>query len=635
MQQAAEVKSVLADEHNRDCAPERGELRTPVVLPFVAEYISARLIQGQAQWCGVSPQDIFSAEVARGSKIDQRVTADYLLKVMSRSQAAQKEFHDDLQQRLNGDSERLRIFLAPTARAIDHLIDCTALQILVGRLVEDGKAQELKDAINSGPGNSEVIWNAPETLVHLVASIVRWGALTDHDKKRIRVSGELREEILDILTSEGYDTRPRIGCISAVGTALASVLGHEPTMMALGTMPYEVARRLPAQTRIVGTNAEHQFIEELPGDDGFCGNFALLVPDGCLGLEPILGTLQVNGAHLKEDAMSKIDVLITGTSSIHGFSGVGLERMCEIGSAHDLMILTGTKDLDSKEEMAEFFDRVSQGHAAGMAVALCYAESKFPAKEVELWCAIRQRRCVELLALNSLEALGVLERIYQDTSEANSLKLSADTILRLNDALVTGKTRSSTWGDGHESPEWLIKSAMLIQEILQIPIVRVRGMVSDILVTDAALALNAEDTRGNLFVSRNLGTMKVAHPRGLFANAQEIGNIRNYPDGTHAAALFKIADVLKWLDGNSAEVESFAHNQYMLLKDGRYAFAVPPTPFYSKEGGTMSAGDTKDLTLAFVEGAGLMRAARDLNITGHTPSLNLFRNVARDESAAA
>lgn len=576
--------------------------------------LAEQLVTAQAAKLGVTPNQIFECELKRAREISPQVTLAQLQKLNQMLIAAQETFKAETSQRI-ASGIGLNITLAPTSRVIDHLIGPTALNILARHLENSGKLEELKQAINLGPQNGDVIWEKPETPLQLLASIIRWGVLTEHDKRRIRVAAPLREWINNALKGH-YETHPRLGGISAVCTGLAIALGHEPTMMALGKLPPDILEHLPKSTKVIGTEAQWKTLADLPPESEFSGNFCVGVEYGALSLELVLGSIEVDNQRVELSSVPKIDVLITGTASIKGFNGVTPERFAEHSKSQDLLVLTGSQDLDSQESVNHYISRVKAAHDQGTKVALCYNETKFPEVEPIFWGEIKAKACVEFFALNSFEAKGILERIHKSAKFSNPLGLNAAQLARIDEVLQIAKKSPKFWEDGHESPEWLCESALLLQEILDIPLIRVRGMVNDVLVTAPNLDINCESVRTHLWASRSLGTIKVANPKGLIHSPDDVVTLTNVPDGTYVAALYKVETQL---GDRPFKVGSLTENCFAQLKDGRHIFSVPPIQFYIRAGGTQSAGDVMDFTFASAECALALTMAWNAN---QAPSKN-------------
>ena len=189
-----------------------GQLRE-VDTPSLA---SLRQAYTQAELLGVSPQDLPQREAARGSRFDSRVTTPFLENIHSLRLRAQEDFFQEISR--SRHSQALRPLLAPTSRAIDHSVDHQAIQILITKLFQQGRGEELLAAINRGPNQDQghIAWDRPTNDIETIASAVRWSALSSSAKRRIRTNAEVRSWITQSLEAEGVETKARLGGVSAV-----------------------------------------------------------------------------------------------------------------------------------------------------------------------------------------------------------------------------------------------------------------------------------------------------------------------------------------------------------------------------------------------------------------------------------
>ncbi len=582
------------------------------------ERTSRSLQQQQILALGVPAADVPEAELARGQQIDARVTEQQLNTVIAHYAAAQLNFLDALQDRTY--EPPAKVLLGPTSRVVDHVLRGDGLQYLAGRLLKEGKEEELRRAINDGPGGGEAVWERPGTPVETVASIIRWAYLRGADKKRIRTDDQIRKWMSETMEQAGYDTRPRLGGVIAVGTALTAVLGRSPTMFALGTLPADIIKHLNPQTEVVGDDPAVRTLIDLPRSSAAAGNFAISCSGGPLPLPAGLESFLVNGQTAGAQDISSFDILVVGAKSPAGFGGVTIDRMRALGREHSLMVLTGVQSLADDRESKAFFDHVQASHDEGTAMALLYSESKVPEREVDVWREIRERRCIEYLGINAAETYDFLARIAADSRGENRLGLAPAVIDSLQEALRIGASDGGVWKSGREVPAWLFRSAVLLQDILEIPVVRVRGKFCDVLLAAPDVkGVAPHSVKNNMIISRNMGTLKTANVTGLIDQPGELGVLRNVPAGPTLAALQLLGDQAAMFGAENQQLgwsfrpSHLPHTLWTRLADRRYCFAVPPIDFYDRSGGTQSAGDTIDVTFVTEEMNGLMACALQAN----------------------
>jgi hypothetical protein len=510
--------------------------------------------------------------------------------------------------------------MAPTSRVVDYAVKADGVQLLINELVNEGRGDELKNAIANGPGTG-FLWENSDDPVKLIASVVRWVATHGRDKIRLTATAPVRDWIHRVLKeSYGGDgpLKPRIGGISAANSLHGRALKDDVTMMALGAMPRGVADLLPKDLRVVADDGQFNRLGDISAEGESAGHFALLADGGGDNLLPAsVAAVAVNGEEFAREHFTACDVLITGSSSVRGFGSLSLERTRELGKCNDVVILTGAQYIKDSTSCIEFLQHVAALHASGASVALSYTEAKSKSIEFENWARIKDARVVDLLSLNAGEAYQFIKRLGDDRMAALQLGLNPDLQARVRAVVIAGaREDADPWENGHEDPAWVASAAELLQSCLDIPIVRVRGKVADVTVS-AAHAVESE-RKGivhDLIQSRVMGVLKTAHPKGLLTEFTDLAFVRNIPNGKALAGLHVIADHLARDGAQLAEAAALPLRMVCELPDGRLLFAVPPLEMYVKDGGTASAGDLIDYTFASQQAKGLLKAAHAMQQT--------------------
>ncbi len=590
------------------------QLSSPEQNPGEICGLSPKLVAAHAKERGVSPENLAEEELRIGQSLHSSIREQEYVLHAKTSIDAQRRTFAELQ--LRKEQRPLSVFLGPTARVVDHALEGDAVTHLIARLISEGSTELLFKAIDQGPGADEIVWARPENPIELVASIVRWAALRGGDKKRIRTSAELRNWVGETLEANAVDTRPRLGGMTAVCTALAHALGDSPTMMALGTLPAGIAERLAPKTKVIGDHEDDTEIEELQVEGHSAGHYCISSSTATPLLPAAIEAIRVNGTSIPREAISKLELLITGASTTPGFGTLDQRRIASIGQSNEVSVLTGVQAIDSVASCRRYFESVQTLHNAGSCTALCYSEPKWREGEISILKHIKNSAAVDFLGLNTGEAYDLLRRINDSMKAGNPLALGAQTAQELSNALAIGSRNKAPWENGHESPEWVLRSALLLQEILEIPLVRVRARALDILAVDSCCNLNnAERIRDHLLVARHLGTTKAALKSGIINHADQLTVLQNPPQGRHLAALYCANDELRKLKllHESWSAADFARDGHTRLRDGRQVFGAVPIHFFIKDGGTTSAGDTIDYSFVSFEARGALRAAFELN----------------------
>ncbi len=558
-----------------------------------ADAVVRDMLAAQAKELAVSEAELGRAESARGSHIDSRVNSSTLLTRESLRQEAHREFQARLDFRGLHPEAGTNILLAPTSRVIDHSVGPEALQALVQRLLREGKESELRNMIEKGPGAEAVVWEAPTTPLELVSGMIRWAYLKENDKKRIRVGAELRGWVEETLRQEGVETRSKLGGISAVDSLLMKALHHKPTMVALGKIPIGVIRELPSDLRVVHDDPATQFLNELPVDENDPGHFCFC----SFGEQPPLPSnftnLEIGGRKIDIREPRHLDILVTGSSAPKGFGDMSIDRIAGLGKKANLAILSGLQHLTTEDEVTRYLTATDTLHRNGAATMLCYAEPRKEECELSALRGLSMVRAIDLFALNSFEALELLARIIKDARDQNRFRMKPELLTRCDEAVTQALKKPVQWEDGHEHPAWIAESALLLQEVLAIPIVRVRGKACDaVALSEHFDEKDAEEVHKAQIVSRDLATLKVAYPSGVIREREQVRPLRNISRGEYQAALFIAGDKV------APHAPDFGIKGYARRKDGRLISVATPIQFYVRTGGTQSAGDVGDGTFA-------------------------------------
>jgi hypothetical protein len=567
------------------------------VLPEVTD-LATRLELAQAQSLKTEVSNILAKEVEIAQRdFDSRVSASLAAQVRDAYQAAQTSF---LQWRRNRPaSEKSRILMAPTSRVVDFSVSATAVQILIQQLEDEGRADELRAAINTGGPASGGVWERAENPVQVVASIIRWSAIYRKIKGRVTSSGPAREWIFEAL-KKFYGSedalKPRLGGISAANSVQGVALGDDVSMMALGTLPKEVAVRLPQTLRIIGDNEAWYSVNDIPQEEHFAGHFAILADQNEESLLPShWESVTINGELCSREKVVSCDILVTGSSCKRDFGSMSNERLTALGASNDVVILTGAQYLTNEVSNKKYFDAVGVLDAAGACISLSYVEAKERKWEFNILADIKKLNAVDTYSANAGETYQLLLRLTESPTAVTVLDITAQQRETASRLARCGGLVSQKWHSEHENPAWLVEAAILLQEVLSIPLVRIRGRYSDITVVAAEVEIsNHDDVVSDLIMSRVAAVFKVALPKGLLSSLEDITILRNIPKASSLAGLFEVVDFVTTSGFATGHESLIPTKLYTKLHDKRTCFVIPPLDMYIRDGGTTSAGDLMD-----------------------------------------
>jgi hypothetical protein len=566
-----------------------------------------RLLEGQSDEHQVPFEKLLEAEGARASQFDPRCGVRQVELMAELHRAAQARFFGSGVPPLAAIAPR--VLLGPNSKVVDHLVSGVGLLTLVASVRESAGEAALLKAINDGPGNGELVWNVASTPLEFVAGVIRWGTVRGKEKCRIRATDEVRAWVAETLLAAGVDTKPRLGGVSAVGTQLSQVLGAIPTMMALGSLSPDILQYLDPKTAVVGTSEQTKTLGELPRAKSAIPN--LSIQHRGAPLELPLSQCTVAQTASCHQTIGEIDIIATGNGEVP-FEGLSVERSRRLGQVHDIMVLTGAHRLRAAEDTESFFEHVAAIREGGTAIALIQADPRHADNAPRILQKIRDQKVIDYWGMNGSEAFHILTLVAE--SSALRRTLAPECFDRLTKALASAAEPTTIWPSSRETPRWIAESALLLQEIFDVPLVRVRGRAVDLLAVSPRL--RDEDlsrVRDHLIISRNLATLKVAELDGLLDDPKDLLPLRNLPDGGYVAAVRGVQDV--W----EARFPSSRHGSFAELQlsecgiarseTGQALIAVSPIQFYDRTGGTQSAGDTIDVSFVAMEAHGLMAAA--------------------------
>ena len=563
---------------------------------------------------------VLEIEAARAATFHPGVDLETLVRWKELSEDAQVWGFRNLLRRSHGFDNH-EILLGTTSRVVDHIVTAEGLKILIQAVYKDTdantraeKLESLKRAIENGPPegmHSEedaILWSTPQTPEELVAGIVRSGLLGGGDKRRMRVSPELRLWIQSAFSEVGYAPRSSLGGYAAHGTQLALAHFYLPTMLSLWKYPtslYE-SSLLPKETAIIADRKDCHTIADLRPDELVAsgGHYCFsLGNSGDKFLPEELSGLVVDGQTVNLETPHRIEVIVSGSHAEPGFGDRDENEMRAIGRAHKLMCLASLQYYETLSAAQKFFRQLAWARQEGTPCALEYSEPKPAARpiEVQMLRMMMQTKACDIIAMNTSEAFGLVERLI-DTIEGgeNLLEISVDTQRRMRAALELAEVHETQWGDGREDPRWIADCALLLQEIFDLPLVRVRGMWADVTICGRYVEIDQpEEIRRALFFSRDQANVKVANASGSIRSLADQAWVWSSPTGQCVAAAAVVNDHLRTsFAPRDLLTESLMNNGYAQLSDGRRLFFALTKPMLVTDGGTTSAGDTMSIILA-------------------------------------
>ncbi len=499
-----------------------------------------------------------------------------------------------------------KVLFAPTSALVDVQVGWSAWQLILETAKAEFSEQTIANMIQSGPPGQEIVWPVCQTGAELTASIAR-NLSAAPPTKRIRATEATRRWIQEALSHHPeLGTKSRLGGFAAIGAGVVHALGGLGTMFLSDPISSHALELICDQVHIDPIYGPCQSVAKYRQahgtDPGSAPNFALQWSSQ----EDPLGT--------------SADMLICASERRPPFSDIAPAKLRALGADHHAVVVSGLQRIITADECRTFARALHELHSGGAAVALLYTDLRADSEKWEIYRSIIDSPDIAFLGLNAKEA----SAIVGDIETMGLLRIPSpffhhaqawhEEIIDHND---------NVWGQECQEPTTLLRNALTIQEICKAPLVRVRGDFLDIMVTDFTVQ-DPNCLRDHLIVSRNLGTLKVAHEDGIIDGPEDIGPLSIVPHGPHVAALKCASEAIarwykneKWCanendaHGSSGQISLLESQGWIQLPDNRMLFIVPATPLLDRTGGVVSAGDTKDSSFIALEAMGVLREARE------------------------
>jgi ADP-dependent phosphofructokinase/glucokinase len=515
--------------------------------------------------------DMAQAEVERGERVDPRVTETDMARAVARAHSAAS----------------LRAAPQTGLYGFTRLIDAKfhfdgpVLEALAG----DVPAEELKDAIDRGPGGGAIPWEKPSSRVELLASLVRQIVLGKGASLQLNISAALAEWMEDGVKRSGGSLNEAMGGAGAFCANLAAAQpGVEAHFYSATPLPPRVAARFGDEVSVVSTSGQMRPARAcgdraLADRVNFSAEYTREAPLSLYGARSVV----VDGVRRPLEASGSGRVILgtPGTNQI-GFGDIAPEALSRIAREHDTFFFVGAHYL-TKGSSVE-----AQVAAAGLASQLDalkranprllihgqYVIPKDAANEAGVMAQLRGH--LDSMSLNTVEVPGLLNRLHS---------------AGLADVAATSSDRSEA-----EKPANAIAGAAALKKAMGLSRLHLHGFDGDLLVVD-----EADDRERQVLAllrARQAASMKTANPSGEIRAASEMWPVAPLVEGGGLAAVYGFADAMRSRLG----LDDAAHAA--IVRDwwvhdptrGETWFFVPSRGIHDRSGGTVSLGDTIDST---------------------------------------
>jgi ADP-dependent phosphofructokinase/glucokinase len=391
-----------------------------------------------------------------------------------------------------------------------------------------------------------------------------------------------------------------MGGAGAFASNLLSALSPvRPRFFSAEPLPERIAARFSERVEVVNasgtrTTALKAADVATPARVNFSAEYSGGAPFSILGRS----TVKIGGVPtaLEVGGSGRVILGTRAKDVVPGFGDATPTALRQMASDTDTAFLVGTHYLtqgtaaEATAKAAALADAlvVMKQHNPGLVRHHQYVLPKQANNEAVVMAALKG--CWDSLSMNAVEVPALVER------------LRAAGLTTLGAGLATSSQR----GDSEE-PAAMLEGARAIADALGLPRVHLHGLYGDLVVvtddqeasgTGITSAVDADRTRAALLRARQLASMKAAADTGEIKGPADLFDVVPTVQGRCLAAVQRFGDAVAAAHGLStaerADVVADWHWQDPLGK--RQVFFVPSRGIHDRTGGTVSLGDTIDVS---------------------------------------
>jgi ADP-dependent phosphofructokinase/glucokinase len=458
---------------------------------------------------------------------------------------------------------------------------------------KDGAPDQLLDAIDHGPGDGAIVWPRPKNTVELVASLVRQLVLGGGASMQLQVTPEHAAFLEGVLQGEGAPLTLAMGGAGAFASNVLSALPPvKPRFFARDPLPGRIADRFAGRVELVDgdgaqtTPQKHRI--DADARVNFSCEYSAGAPLSILGRK----TLKVNGV-ATTPVISGSGRVILGSKAkdvTPGFDGVHDGALQKMAKQTDTAFFVGTHYLtqgspDEAKQAATSFARALSVMKAANPKLLRHHQYVLPKQASNEGIVMTAMKGAwDSLSMNAVEVPPLLTR------------LRGAGLTTMGASIDEHQDR-----DRSEEPGAMITGALGIKDAMGLQRVHFHGLLGDLIVVDdttASGSVDIERTRLALLRARQLASMKAANDSGEIKGADDLFDVLPVVQGKCLAAVERFADAVAaryGLDVAGRE-RVVADWHFQDPQTGQHLFFVPSRGIHDRSGGTVSLGDTIDIS---------------------------------------
>jgi ADP-dependent phosphofructokinase/glucokinase len=586
---AKQIHEVKADRFQVDHARAEAAHVDPAAWPEAAR----RELTAHLEKLGLDPSvdhplaELRAAELKVGAAMDPRVDQAKMESAVRRALHA-SELEPTPQAALLGFS-----------RLIDakHFLDGESISALAAAATEPPSGvDQLLEAINHGPdlkpiGDDEHAWSRPKTKTELVASLVRHLVMGDGASRQLQLTPELAQWLEDVLEAHrpgGF--RYAMGGAGAFGANLASSLPNlDTSFFSKDPLPEKIGQTFTSRVSVTGKDGEVRSTSDASDSRGTRINYALEYEGGVDLSVAGRSKLMIEGelTELKTTKGSRI-ICSTPEPFESGFGDMSDDALAKVARERDVCFFAGLHYFTKADP------KVGAEKAAHLGAQLDVMKQANPNLVRHYQYVVPKVEANELPVMKALAG-------HLDSMSLNSVEVSA--LLHRLDAggAADWKHDPTPPREEAERLDRMCEGADKLLDSMQLSRVHLHGYDGDLLVTTGEI-----DPERQILAhmkARQIASMKTTNETGEIRSADDMWPVAPTVKGQGLAAVEQFADEMQRRHGlTDTERDQVAERWW--FKDeasGRTYVFAPSRGIHDRTGGTVSLGDTIDLSALLFE----------------------------------
>ncbi len=529
--------------------------------------------------CAPSMDAIQHAELVQAQAHDPRVSEADMNRAIDRARRAQV---------LTPVSQHV---LGGFTRVVDAKLMLTP-SLVAALAASAGAADQLRDAIDKGPGDGAIVWPRPKNATELTASLIRQLVLGKGASMQLQLEPELAAFVEKIAAQDGANVNRAMGGAGAFAANLLSALPPvRPRFFSKEPLPQGIAERFSTRVEVIDGCGERASATKHATDTPARVNYSCEYGSG-LSLNVLGRThLKINGKDtpLVTSGSGRVILGSRAKDIVPGFDGVSDAALAKISKDTDTAFLVGTHYL------TQGTPDEAKSKAQALATSLLTMKRENPRLVRHHQYVLPKQASNEGVVMTAVR--GAWDSLSMNAVEVPALLHSLKESKLTTEGQHIGKNQGR---DESEEPMAMLDGALAIKDGVDLKRVHLHGLLGDLIVVDddgaAGEGVDVDRTRLALLRARQLASVKAANDSGEIKDKDDLFDVCPIVQGKCLAAVQRFADAIarrfSLTDEQRAHVVNDWH--YRDEKTGEHIFFVPSRGIHDRSGGTVSLGDTID-----------------------------------------